>query len=324
MPSSKTLMVSAVTQQQTDGQNSTPQKLSYIVSDWCRTSSSKSSPQRMSVSIEKHWGLMTSPTCVVPVVLLRAVLEEDEAVSLQRFLSWLRQWGRGWACRALKDMEPMGWQDTERGHTGMATVMRGFSTRYGSGQWGLMECQKVFDKQEHRARSGRSRRNDRDVRRICQWEPWVWEGQQRIGRKEDDVWWKKNQRKKTLVLLTERWWAKMICCRGSVRIGSPKKWMLQLHRRISWVSLVKLEKNNYVDGLTLSYSKGLIGQDNKFQQQLWSVMWLPEKKLTEYKKIGLRRYSVLCESRCEGLSVHVRIKESVYSKNPRKQTGKIH
>lgn len=100
----------------------------------------------------------------------------------------------------------------------------------------------------------------------------------------------------------------MICCRGSVRTGSPKK----------------LEKNNYVDGLTLSYNKGLIGQDNKFQQQLWSVMWLPEKKLTEYKKIGLRRYSVLCESRCEGVSVHVRIKESVYSKNPRKQTGKIH
>lgn len=30
----------------------------------------------------------------------------------------------------------MGWQDTERGHTGMATVMRGFSTRYGSGQCG--------------------------------------------------------------------------------------------------------------------------------------------------------------------------------------------
>lgn len=48
--------------------------------------------------------------CVVPVVLLRGV--DKGAASLLRFLSWLRQWGSGWAWRVLKDMEPMGWQDT--------------------------------------------------------------------------------------------------------------------------------------------------------------------------------------------------------------------
>lgn len=83
--------------------------------------------------------LMVWPTCAVPVVLLRTVLEEEEAVSLLRLLSWLRQWGSGWACRALKDMEPIGWQDTERGHTGMATVMHAgnsgcFEEGYRSGQ----------------------------------------------------------------------------------------------------------------------------------------------------------------------------------------------
>lgn len=68
---------------------------------------------------------------MVPVVLLRAVVVEDEIVPLLRFLSWLRQWGSGWACRALKDMEPMGWQDTERGQTGMATVMYGVFLKEG-------------------------------------------------------------------------------------------------------------------------------------------------------------------------------------------------
>lgn len=74
---------------------------------------------------------MTCPTCVGPVVLLRAVLEEEEAVSLLRLLSWLQQCGSGWDCKALNDMEPIGWQDTERGQTGMATMM--ICTGYGSG-----------------------------------------------------------------------------------------------------------------------------------------------------------------------------------------------
>jgi len=64
---------------------------------------------------------------VVPVVFLRAVVvdDDDETAPLLRLLSWLRQRGSGGACRALKDMEPMGWQDTERGQTGMATVTNG-------------------------------------------------------------------------------------------------------------------------------------------------------------------------------------------------------
>lgn len=88
-------------------------------------------------AIQRH------PTCTVPVVLLRGVVLDDEAVSLLRLLSWLRQWGSGWACRALKDMEPMGWQDTERGHTGMAMVMNEMGFRILDSS-GLERCEDFF------------------------------------------------------------------------------------------------------------------------------------------------------------------------------------
>lgn len=176
--------------------------------------------------------LMTWPTCVGPVVLLRAVLEEDEAASLLRFLSWLRQWGRGWACRVLKDMEPMGWQDTERGQTGMATVMYevgGWSVLgkvWIEAVWGLKEFQQGFDKEEHRVRDwergegmkrmsdelinksrefGRTSRELRGTKRICLAE-------------------KKKKRKKALVLLIGNMTANIL--QPSLGKNTPKKLML--------------------------------------------------------------------------------------------------
>lgn len=87
---------------------------------------------------------------MVPVVLLRTVLEE--AASLLRLLSWLRQWGSGWACKALKDMEPMGWQDTERGHTGMARVLnKVWMDRAGARMYGMWG-RGLNKKREHRRR----------------------------------------------------------------------------------------------------------------------------------------------------------------------------
>lgn len=65
------------------------------------------------------------------MVLLRTVLEDEETVSLLRLLSWLRQCGSGWACKALNDTELTGWQDTERGQTGMATMMKGVKQHVG-------------------------------------------------------------------------------------------------------------------------------------------------------------------------------------------------
>lgn len=81
-------------------------------------------------------------TCIVPVVLLRAVAEAGKAFSLLRFLSWLRQWGSTWACRVLNDTAPMGWQETERGHTGMATVMM---HKVGGSRYDLEQCGNLWD-----------------------------------------------------------------------------------------------------------------------------------------------------------------------------------
>lgn len=109
-------------------------------------------------SVQKGWhgtvqtaseiSTLMRPTWAEPVVLLRTVLEDEDTVSLLRLLSWLRQWGSGWACKALKDTEPMGWQDTERGQTGAATTMEGYkracgrmdgAREIGGEMWGGME-----------------------------------------------------------------------------------------------------------------------------------------------------------------------------------------
>lgn len=120
------------------------------------------------------------------MVLLRTVLEDEETVSLLRLLSWLRQCGSGWACKALNDTEPTGWQDTERGQTGMATMMKGVKQHVG---WESVWMNRT---------TGDRVRDVREVRWIQKWKFGRTSGEverQILGRK-------KNNRLKLVVWMT--------------------------------------------------------------------------------------------------------------------------